>query len=98
MSWERYKKYYLGLNNLGFGIDVSRVDFDDAYLSSMSGKMKDAFAAMQALEKGAIANPDENRMVGHYWLRTPDLAPTEEIKNEIKGTVEKIKDFAKKIH
>ena len=32
MSWERYKKYYLGLNNLGFGIDVSRVDFDDAYL------------------------------------------------------------------
>ena len=29
---------------------------------------------MAALEKGAIANPDENRMVGHYWLRAPDLA------------------------
>lgn len=98
MSWERYKKYYLGLNNLGFGIDVSRVDFDDVYLSSMSGKMKTALAAMQALEGGAIANPDENRMVGHYWLRNPALAPTEEIKNEIVSTVEKIKDFAKKIH
>ena len=30
MSWERYKKYYLGLENMGFGLDVSRVDFDDA--------------------------------------------------------------------
>ena len=34
---------------------------------------------MDALEKGAIANPDENRMVGHYWLRDPELAPTPEI-------------------
>ena len=28
-----------------------------------------------ALEKGAIANADEKRMVGHYWLRAPELAP-----------------------
>ena len=27
MSWERYKKYYLGLENMGFGLDVSRVEF-----------------------------------------------------------------------
>ena len=98
MSWERYKKYFLGLDNLGFGMDVSRVDFDDAYLASMEGKMREAFAAMAALEGGAIANPDENRMVGHYWLRTPELAPTPEIKGEIKETVAKIKDFAKKVH
>ena len=96
MSWERYKKYYLGLNNLGFGIDVSRVDFDDAYLSSMSGKMKDAFAAMQALEKGAIANPDENRMVGHYWLRTPDLAPTEESKTKSRAPSKKSRTSQRK--
>ena len=32
---------------------------------------------MDALEKGAIANPDEDRMVGHYWLRAaPHMAPT----------------------
>ncbi|KAF0918446.1 hypothetical protein E2562_024231 [Oryza meyeriana var. granulata] len=35
-----------------------------------------AFAAMGELEKGAITNPDEGRMVGHYWLRDPGLAPT----------------------
>ncbi len=98
MSWERYKKYYLGLKKLGFGLDVSKVDFDDAYLSSMDAKMRDAFAAMAALEGGAIANPDENRMVGHYWLRAPELAPNAEISSEISGTVAKIKDFAKKIH
>ena len=96
MSWERYKKYYLGLKNLGFGIDISRVNFDDAYISSMEERMNEAFASMRALEAGAIANPDENRMVGHYWLRTPSLAPTEEIKNQIEENVRKIKEFARK--
>lgn len=35
-----------------------------------------AVAAMAALEAGAIANPDEGRQVGHYWLRAPETAPT----------------------
>ena len=34
-----------------------------------------ALAAMAALESGALANVDEQRQVGHYWLRSPDLAP-----------------------
>lgn len=34
-----------------------------------------AFAAMAALEAGAIANPDEGRQVGHYWLRNAAIAP-----------------------
>ena len=46
--------------------------------------MQQAFEAMDALERGAIANPDENRMVGHYWLRAPDLAPSAEIAAEIR--------------
>ena len=29
----------------------------------------------EALERGAIANPDEKRRVRHYWLRDPDRAP-----------------------
>lgn len=98
MSWERYKKYYLGLDDLGFGLDVSRVDFDDAFLASMEGKMSAAFEAMKKLEAGAIANPDENRMVGHYWLRNAEIAPSAELKNEIEQTVEKIKAFAAKVH
>jgi len=39
--------------------------------------MDGALAAMARLEGGAIANADENRQVGHYWLRAPALAPAE---------------------
>jgi len=56
--------------------------------------MQKAFSAMTDLERGAIANPDENRMVGHYWLRNPDLAPTPEISAEINATVSSIEAFA----
>jgi len=50
------------------------------------------------LEAGAIANPDESRMVGHYWLRNPSLAPTPEIRQAIEETVTAIEHFAAKIH
>ena len=49
---------------------------------------------MAALEKGAIANPDEGRMVGHYWLRNPSIAPTEDISSAINSMVERIMNFA----
>ncbi len=45
--------------------------------------LEPALRAMEALEAGAIANPDEGRMVGHFWLRAPERAPTEEIRAQI---------------
>jgi glucose-6-phosphate isomerase len=60
--------------------------------------MQRAFEAMDALEGGAIANPDEKRMVGHYWLRAPDLAPTPAIAAEIRSSVAEIKKFAAAVH
>ena len=54
-----------------------------------------AFASMHALEAGEIANPDENRMVGHYWLRAPKLAPTPELKAEIEECNKAISDFVR---
>jgi glucose-6-phosphate isomerase len=71
--------------------------FDDAFVESLRPKFDKAFADMAELEKGAIANPDENRMVGHYWLRNPDLAPTPELTQEIVQTLEQIEAFAEKI-
>ena len=41
----------------------------------MQGRIDRAFADMKALESGAIANPDEKRMVGHYWLRNSSWLP-----------------------
>ncbi len=37
-------------------------------------------------------------MVGHHWLRAPELAPTAELSKEIAETLEKIEAFAKKVH
>ena len=74
------------------------MNVDDAFFAAMEPKMQKAFADMAALEKGAIANPDENRMVGHYWLRNPSLAPTPEIRQEIEHTVADIQRYAAKIH
>jgi glucose-6-phosphate isomerase len=53
---------------------------------------------MAELEKGAIANPDEKRMVGHYWLRNPALAPTAEIRDQIEKTITEVKAFAAEVH
>ena len=60
--------------------------------------MQKAFAAMDALEGGAIANPDEKRMVGHYWLRDSSKAPTPEVRREIDDTLARIKKFANDVH
>ena len=53
---------------------------------------------MDALESGAIANPDEERRVGHYWLRAPELAPDPKITRDIKNTLRSIKKFARNVH
>jgi len=96
--WERFQKYYTEWPELGLALDLSRVDFPDDFLTSMEPRIQKAFAAMDELEKGAIANPDEKRMVGHYWLRNPALAPTRAIRTEIETTLQKIKSFAAHVH
>jgi glucose-6-phosphate isomerase len=53
-----------------------------------------ALDAMEALEGGAVANPDEQRQVGHYWLRDPERAPSQEIAAEIHRVVELVTTFA----
>jgi glucose-6-phosphate isomerase len=98
MSWTRFKAYSYYYKALGLSLDISRMPFPDDFLPSMEPKFAEAFAAMAALEKGAIANPDENRMVGHYWLRAPQLAPTPEIAEAITATLAAIKAFAAKVH
>ncbi len=64
----------------------------------MTGRVEEAFSRMKELEAGAIANPDEGRMVGHYWLRNPALAPSALLRDEIDTTREAIRHFAADIH
>ena len=96
--WDRYNKYLCTCPELGLSLDISRMNFDDGFLERMEPGMQRAFAAMKNLEGGAIANPDEGRMVGHYWLRNPCLAPTPEIRKEIEETIAKCITFSRHIH
>lgn len=98
MSWENFKQNFIAFPALNFSIDLSRVGFPENYVADAAPMLDTAFDAMAELEKGAIANPDENRMVGHYWLRAPQLAPTSELSAEIAGTTDRIQAFAEKIH
>ena len=81
--WDRYQQYFLRHDALGFSLDVSRMRFADDFLAKMEPLAQRACSAMAELEKGAVANPDEGRMVGHYWLRAPQLAPQPELTAEI---------------
>lgn len=96
--WQRYQDWLYYHDYLGFYLDISRIGFDDSFIREIKPKFDRAFRDMTALESGAIANPDEQRMVGHYWLRNPDMAPTKEIKSEIVETLEEIEVLVKKIH
>jgi glucose-6-phosphate isomerase len=96
--WERFQKYYTEYPTLGMSLDLSRINLNDEFVASMQARLERAFAAMTVLEAGAIANPDEGRMVGHYWLRNPTLAPTPEIRMEIEETLTQVQTFATDVH
>ncbi len=98
ISWQRYQQFLSEIPAVGLTLDASRIRFDDPFLAKMKPLVGQAFEAMDALEKGAIANPDEKRMVGHYWLRAPDLAPTPAIAAEIRKTVADVEKFAAGVH
>ena len=76
----------------------------DATLANVSEPSLDAldfagaFEAMHALERGGIANPDEGRQVGHYWLRAPETAPTVHQARAIGETAEGLRVFAERVH
>ncbi len=96
--WQRYQRYLCSAPSLDLTLDISRMSFDEAFLERMEPAMQRAYRAMDDLEKGAIANPDEQRMVGHYWLRAPERAPKPEIAKEIRDSVANIKSFAADVH
>jgi glucose-6-phosphate isomerase len=96
--WERFQQYLVRSGEpLGISVDISRMRFDDGFLSRMEPLAQRAFAQMKDLEAGAIANPDENRMVGHYWLRAPHLAPTQQLRDEINKANGEIGAFVREV-
>jgi glucose-6-phosphate isomerase len=96
--WTRFQQYLLRYNDLDFSIDISRMRFAADFFERMRPRVEKALRDMRELEAGAIANPDEQRMVGHYWLRDSKLAPTAELRADIDDTNERIRKFAADVH
>jgi len=97
-SWETFLSTHTRYPELGFSMDTSRMDISPSYVESLAPEISRAFDGIKAIEAGEIMNPDENRMVGHYWLRNAELAPSEEIKQQILKPIADLKQFAKKVH
>lgn len=96
--WTRYKAWLFDDPDSAFRLDVSRMDLPDDLPERMASPFAKAFDAMAALEEGAIANPDENRQVGHYWLRAPERAPDPAIADAIRRTEAKVLHVAARVH
>ncbi len=96
--WARFQDTFLRYDDLGISVDISRMSFPGDFFATMKPKIDAAFTSMIELEAGAIANPDEKRMVGHYWLRDASLAPTPELAHDVDGTKNDILAFAKAVH
>jgi glucose-6-phosphate isomerase len=94
-SWGRFRGARFSAQAIPVVLDLSgvaaRVSLEDSTRTVRAAK------AMRALERGAIANSEESRMVGHYWLRAPGIAPTEEIVRDISDSVDQICRFASDI-
>lgn len=97
-SWLRSERFYSFHPELELSLDLSRMDLPKDFLERLEGPLQKALDDMEALEGGAVANPDEGRMVGHYWLRAPELAPDKAITDQIVRAQKQVTDFAAQIH
>ena len=98
--WKRYQQHRCPCSASGLTLDISRMTFDDGFFDRMGPDLDQAYDAMERLEAGTVANPDENRMVGHYWLRAPSLAPRDDrgIGDQITTVISDVESFAADVH
>ena len=96
-SWQRFCDLLWYDEQLGFWLDISRMAVEPSHLDQLRQPIANALAAMARLEGGAIANPDEQRMVGHYWLRAPELAPDPGITSHLRQELDRLEAFAEQV-
>ena len=93
-AFDTYREHFLAAPNaeMSFWIDFSRARVPK--LSPLvREKLESARKEMEALEAGAISNQDEQRMVGHYWLRDSSRAPTAAMAESIRKTIAHIQKY-----
>ncbi|MGI9241489.1 MAG: glucose-6-phosphate isomerase [Verrucomicrobiales bacterium] len=96
-DWTTFQTQFLRYSDPAISLDYSRMGAGDDFLTEKAPLIERAIADMQALEAGGIANPDEGRMVGHYWLRKAELAPAD-LGEIIRQDLTELQVFASEIH
>ena len=94
----QYLAWRVVLDAPALELDLADAGLEPADLEAAAPRLRAALAAMERLEAGAVANPDEQRQVGHYWLRAPELAPTPDLHREITACRLRIHAFAADVH
>ncbi|MCC6233706.1 MAG: glucose-6-phosphate isomerase [Verrucomicrobiales bacterium] len=97
-GWARFETDYHEFPECDLALDLSRLSWEPGYVAQMAKPMERVFAHMKALEGGAIANPDEKRQVGHYWLRDAALAPDPTQAQAVRDAIAQVKAFAHEVH
>ncbi len=92
-----YAQQLVRYPDLGVSLDFSKLPLTGEFLEKMKPLTDRALADIRALEGGAVSNPDEGRMVGHYWLRNSALAPTAELRGKIDSSIAAVKTFAEAV-
>ncbi|MEB3195480.1 MAG: glucose-6-phosphate isomerase [Cyanobacteriota bacterium] len=95
--WQRFQALLWFDSALGIWLDPSRMALNGDDLQALEPRFSSAFQAMDALEAGAVANRDEERQVGHYWLRDPERAPSPEVQQLIRREVDGLDTFAREV-
>ncbi|GLJ19813.1 hypothetical protein SUGI_0358960 [Cryptomeria japonica] len=91
--WNRYLDWLYQHKELRLYIDVSQIRFTDEFVEAMEPKFQSAFKALEELEFGLIANPNEGRMVGHYWLSKSSISPNPNLRQQINRMLDAICKF-----
>lgn len=86
---------FLSHDHLPWTLDATMMDLSTEDLDGLDWHT--AFRDLAGVESGERANVDEDRQVGHYWLRSPDLAPNLGLAQQIGDSLEKARTLARKI-
>ena len=95
--WRRFQSLLWYDSALGLWLDCSRMALAQDDLLALEPRFAEAFRAMAQLEAGAVANRDEERQVGHYWLRDPERAPSAAMAARIRDEVDRLDTFSRQV-
>ncbi|MCB0329091.1 MAG: glucose-6-phosphate isomerase [Bdellovibrionales bacterium] len=97
-SWGHFQRNCWISKDFSFLLDYSLLLDAAGALSSANEEFQCAISEMQKTEAGEIVNGDEQRMVGHYWLRNSALCPVPELTRAIEDELAHVQRFSSAVH